>query len=173
MAILAKVLKNTELDAVLKIKSDKDGGSITITKEMLCYRPADQRCVIDDKSIRFQDYVDKSSMSIVCMEWAGYTQDGSGRLYRGGKDLEHTIATFCVGDTCQGDFQGQEMTPDIEYNRENLEFEFVGEITLWIRLRKRDFKNYAGEYATYGAFEDDSKRGPVKWYEDLLNDFNK
>ncbi len=38
-------------------------------------------------------------------------------------------------------------------------------MSLWLRIRKRNFANYSAEYASYGVYEDDTKRGPKDGYD--------
>lgn len=172
MAAVIKVLKNSELEAIIKVKSDSEGGTVKLTKEMLCYRPQPFTCVIDESDMkqRFEDVGDRSEIAILAMQWSGFSQEGAGRIYRGDTlDLEHQVASFCVGDTCQYEFLGDEMVSEHEYSRDDLTFELKGEVTVWVKLRKYRFVHYSGEYATYGAFEDDSQRGPY----DRYNNSNK
>ena len=171
MAIIVKILQNGEQDACIKVKSDSAGGSATITKEMLCYRPVIHTATPStDQKDRFQDYDEKSLFSIRSMQWSGYTQENShGRIYRSDtQDLEHEIMSFCVGDTCQYEFMGQEMVADTEYDNENMTIVLEGEMTLWIKIRKTNFKNYSGEYAWYGQYEDETKLGPKDEYKEQL-----
>lgn len=170
MTVLIKVLQNTEQDACIKIKSDSSGGSATLTREMLCYKPAPQTMTIDtsDASTRFQDVDDRrSGFTIRTAQWSGTVQDGSNiKIYRGDtQDLEHLIAAMCVGDTCQYEFMGQEMCCENEYDRMDMTFVVNGEIVMWLKIRKSQFKSYAGEYASYGAYEDDTKLGPNDRYQ--------
>lgn len=169
MAIIVKILQNSEQDACVKVKSDSAGGTISLTKDDLCYRadPNDYSGkIVKDERRRFQNFSDKSLITIRSMQWSGYTQEDShGRIYRGDTlDLEHEVMSFCVGDTCQYEFMGQEMVADGEYGNENLTIELKGEMTVWIKLRKTNFANYSGEYAWYGQYEDDSKFGPKDEY---------
>ena len=76
--------------------------------------------------------------------------------------------SFCVGDTCQYEFMGQEMVADTEYDNENMTVVLEGEMTLWIKIRKTNFKNYSGEYAWYGQYEDETKLGPKDEYKEQL-----
>ena len=165
MAVIVKLLRNTELTTTIKIKSDAQGGQVDVTKELLCFKPEKGSCK-SDESQRFQEVTDKSEFNILSMQWAGHNQEGSGRLYRGGTDLEHEIMSFCVGDTCQLDLEGQENAPDIEYNTEDMTFQLTGELTIYLRIRKHFFKNYSGEHASYGAFEDESVPGPAESHKD-------
>lgn len=171
MAILVKILQNSEQNACIKIKSDSSGGSVTITKDMLCYRPKMYTCTPStDAKDRFQDYDEKTEFTIRVMQWSGYTQENSrGRIYRTAtQDLEHQITCFCVGDTCQYEFMGQEMAPECEYSNEDMTVILEGEMTVWIKLRKTGFIHYSGEYADYGQYEDESKLGPKDEYMDQL-----
>lgn len=171
MAIIVKILQNSEQDACVKVKADSSGGTAKITKEMLCYRPKLHSCTPSTDSVdRFQDFDEKSIMTIRTMQWSGYTQEGgSGRIYRGDTlDLEHQIMSFCVGDTCQYEFLGQEMVADREYDLDDFTVELAGEMTLWIKLRKQNFKNYSGETAYYGVYEDDTRLGPKEQYQQQL-----
>lgn len=173
MAIIVKILQNTEQDACVKVKADSSGGTATITREMLCYHPKLHSCTPSTEPVdRFQDYdPEKSILTIRTMQWSGYSQDnGQGRLYRGNTlDLEHTIASFCVGDTCQYEFLGQEMVAEREYDNEDITVELSGEITMWIKLRKINFSNYSGEDAYYGVYEDNTRLGPKQSYQDQLD----
>lgn len=164
MATIVKILKNTELDAAIKVKSDSSGGEAIITKEMLCYKPDDESCA-PGVGYKFQDITDRSYMLVTDMHWSGFNQDGHGRMFRGGDDLEHQIMAFCVGDTCQLDMQGQDAVPECEYRKEDIKFVLEGEMSLWLRIRKRNFANYSAEYASYGVYEDDTKRGPKDGYD--------
>lgn len=171
MAIIVKILQNSEQDACIKVKSDASGGTFTLTKEMLCYRPKIHTCAIStDQQDRFQNFNEKSVFTLRTMQWSGYTQEGGhGRIYRSAtQDLEHEIASFCVGDTCQYEFMGQEMVADGEYDNEDMTFVLEGEITMWIKLRKTNFINYSGEYADYGVYEDETKLGPKDSYSEQL-----
>ena len=173
MAIIVKILQNSEQDACIKVKSDSAGGTITIPKEDFCYRinPNDHSGnLVKDPKYRFQDSNEKSLVTIRSMQWSGYTQENShGRIYRGTTlDLEHEIMSFCVGDTCQYEFMGQEMVADSEYGTDDLTVELQGEMTLWIKLRKTNFVNYSGEYAWYGQYEDETKLGPKDEYAEQL-----
>jgi len=163
MAAIIKILQNSEQDATIKVKTDSSGGSATITKEMLCYRPKPHSCEPStDAKDRFQDFNERSCFSIRAAQWGSRSQDGTGGvIYRSDThDLEHEITAFCAGDTCQYDFLGQDLPADCEYDNEDMTVEIEGELTMYLRLRKTGFINYAGEYATYGAFEDDTKLGP-------------
>lgn len=162
MAVIVKLLRNTELTATLKIKSDAQGGQVTVTRDMLCYKPEPVTCkIVNDEKYRFQKVKENSDFNIINMQWAGYSQEGSGRIYRGGTVLDNEILSFCVGDTCQLDLEGQENAPDIEYNTEDMTFAIKGELTIYMRVRKHHYLNYSGEHASYGAFEDESVPGPA------------
>lgn len=168
--IIVKLLQNTEQDTCIKIKTDTAGGQITITKEMLCYRPKLHSCTPStDEKDRFQDYTDQSTFHIRNMQWSGYAQGVGGRVYRGSTlDLEHMIMSFCVGDTCQYEMMGQELAPEREYDQDDLTFDIGGEMTIWLKLRKSGFKNYGDETAYYGAYEDNTRLGPKEQYEQQL-----
>lgn len=162
MAAIVKVLRNTELDASIKIKTDGDATAV-ITKEMLCFKPDPITCKIDEtnESSRFQQLKPTSGLNILKMQWSGKSQEGHAVIYRGPThDLEHQIMSVCVGDTCQFDLEGQDHTPDVEYYQDDIEFEITGSVTFYIRLRKVDYNHFAGEYGDYGAYEDDNVLGP-------------
>lgn len=162
MAALIKVLKNTELDVSIKVKTDGDATAV-ITREMLCFKPDPITATInqDDRSTQFQRLKENSGLYILKVQWSGISQDGHAVLYRGAThDLEHQIMNVCVGDTCQFDLEGQDHTPDTEYYQDDIELDITGPCTFYIRLRKVNYKHFSGEYADYGAFEDDSIEGP-------------
>lgn len=163
MSVISKLMRNVQLQAHIKIKSDEQGGSVTITKQQLTYKPG-KNCQFDSKQFKFQDVTDKSEIDILDMQWSGWTGT-NGTITRGGQDLQHTIAYFTVGDTTQLQLEGQTNICDHEYNRQDITFNLTGPMTIWIRLRKRNFKSYSGQYASYGAFEDDSRRGPYQKYQ--------
>lgn len=151
MTVIVKVLRNTKDSAFVKIKSDVNGGTAQITKEMLCYLPQTESFVIDmsDQKTRFGDYNDNSSIYIRGAQWSGFSQEGAGaRIYRGlTLDLEHLVISCCVGDTCQCEFYGQEMPADWEYKHEDITVECHGEMVIWLNLRKSNFSHYWTEYS--------------------------
>lgn len=166
MAIIAKLMHNVQLQAHIKIKSDQSGGTVTITKQQLTRKPG-KNCQFDPAGFKFQDVTQKCEIDIINMQWSGWTGT-NGTLTRGGDDLQHTVAYFTVGDTDQLQLQGQIMSSDREYSKQDISFTTTGPMTIWLRVRKRGFNSYSGQYASYGGFEDDSRRGPYQKYEKSL-----
>lgn len=160
MAIIKKLLMCTPREAMIKIKSDKGGGTIEVALDELCYRPTKNACDFNkEEKNKFCDFVEGvSTVNPTCMIWAGHTQDGHGRIYRGSKDLEHEFTSFCVGDTCQLDMQGDDTTADNEYGTEKFIFELESEVTLWLRVHKLNYRNY-NEIASFGVYDDTEKLG--------------
>ena len=160
-----KIIKNTEQEVCIKIvagESVDEVNEVTLDFESLCFKPDQETLAISTEgSDRFQE-IDPNfpvTVSMICAQWSGQNGNCYCNMYRGVKDFEHKTAVFCVGDTCQLEFDGQEYPSDVEYSTLPLIFEIHGAMTLWVKMRKHGFRNFAGEYATYGAYEDDTKRG--------------
>ena len=171
MASKVLLLKNTELEACLKIVASNAVGTterVTITYEDLCFKPTANTLKLNNDQInRFQQIGDRiiPSVTIVHGQWSGLNGSCNCRIYRGEEKFDNLIATICVGDTTQLEFDSQAYCADGELKYEDkLIFVIDGEMTLWFKLRKHGFESFAGEYASYGAFEDDSKRGPKDGY---------
>lgn len=167
------LLKNTELEACIKIVTDGDA-EVVISASELCYKPLPNTFEFSDKpEDQFQQIGAKTpKIQLIHGQWSGVNGNSNFRLYRGVTDQDMSLATHvltgCVGDTTQLEFDGQAYCADCELiENPYLIFKITGEMTLWFKLRKRDFESFAGEYATYGAFEDDSKRGPYERYENI------
>lgn len=159
-----KITKNVELESVLKIVTDERGGKdITVQLDDLCFKP-DLRTYTPSKDSkdRFQQLPEKykATCSILACQWSGKGGESFCRIYRGSKDLEHLVATICVGDTCGLDFEGQTLPSDGEYGDLPLIFDITGEMSIWIRVRKLGFNSFSAENARWGAFEDDNVEGP-------------
>lgn len=177
MGYKIRLLKNTELEACIKIVTDNPVGkkeTIELDKTFLCYKPTAKTFELNkDPANQFQQIGAKvPSLQIIHGQWSGLNGDCNCRIYRCSDDqeeltLDNMIMTVCVGDTTQLEFDGQSYCADCELLENKLIFEVDGEMTLWFKLRKRDFESFAGEYATYGAFEDDKRRGPYEQYENL------
>lgn len=173
MAIKKVLLKNTELEACLKIVAKNAVGTteeIEITPQELCFKPtADSYAFSSAAENQFQQVGTNitPSIKIIHGQWSGLNGNCNCRIYRGSKDFDHLIMTICVGDTTQLEFDSQSYCAEYEWPHETLIFEIDGEMTLWFKLRKHGFESFAGEYASYGAFEDDNRRGPYERYETL------
>lgn len=186
MAIKVRCYKNTEQEVHLKIVADDNekDSVITIPLSSFCYKP-DSNCVLkgvegdtttngstwsgdevkDQFEVAENDDHKKWEVSLLDMSWSGVQNESYvGRLYRGedGKepDFDHEIMVFCNGDTCQLELDGLSFSSDREFINNNITFKIHGSMTIWSRWRKRNYKHFAGEYASYGAYEDDDKRGP-------------
>ena len=178
MAQKVVLLKNTELEACLKIVTDNAVGDkvqVVVKLEDLCYKPtADTKSINNDPENQFQQ-IGKMvpSIKMVHGQWSGLNGNCNCRIYRRNDeseklDINTLIATVCVGDTTQLEFDSQAYCADGELStKQQLVFEIDGEMTLWFKFRKHGFESFAGEYASYGAFEDDKKRGPVESYKTL------
>lgn len=158
MAMIKKLLMCTPREAVIKIKSDEGGGSVEVDLSELCYRPEQITCNFNtEEANKIDEYEDGvSQATITCMIWAGHSQDGHGKIYRGEKDLEHQFTSYCVGDTCQLDMQGDEICADIEYCNKKLIFEHEGAVVVWLRLHKQNYKQILN-IPQFGVYDDPKK----------------
>ena len=167
------LLKNTELEACIKIVTDGNA-VVTISASDLCYKPLPNTFEFNkEQENQFQQIGTKTpKIQLIHGQWSGLNGSCNFKLYRGTSESDKSLATQvitgCVGDTTQLEFDSQAYCADCELiENPYLIFDITGEMTIWFKLRKRDFESFAGEYATYGAFEDDGKRGPYEHYETL------
>ena len=176
MAAKKVLLKNTELEACIKIVTDGKSTEpeiVTFQMHEFCFKPSSNTFKFTvDTANQFQQVGTKNpKLQLIHGQWSGINGDSHFRLYRGAsttdRSIDALVMTGCVGDTTQLEFDSQAYCADGELIENPLIFEITGEMTLWFKLRKRDFESFAGEYATYGAFEDDSKRGPYERYENI------
>lgn len=164
-----KFIKNTEQELCIKIVAGEAEGEVnkvTLDFEQMCFKPDPETLGIsDDESRRFQLIGENIPVTstLITAQWSGMNSGCYCNVYRGTEDFEHKFAVFCVGDTCQLDFDGQEFPADGEYSHLPYIFEIHGPMCIWLKLNKHGFRNFAGEYARYGAFEDDTKRGPKEY----------
>ena len=177
MAHKVVLLKNTELEACLKIVTDNAVGTtekVSVDLNDFCFKPIEETCGINQETAnQFQQIGTKikPSVKLVHGQWSGLNGSCNCRIYRADKDddelsIENLVATVCVGDTTQLEFDSQAYCADGELlHKQKLVFVVDGEMTLWFKFRKHGFESFAGEYATYGAFEDDKRRGPYERYE--------
>lgn len=150
-----KLLQNNENEAHIKIKNESGSGTITLELSDLVYKPVTDDFSFEiDRDQQFQDVTDHVNVSIRAAQWSGTSQDGNCVIKRGGK----FVMGFCVGDTCQYEFMGQDMVADQEYADKDIEFDLHGNITIWIKLRKHGYINHV-ETGTYGVYDDETKVG--------------
>lgn len=152
-----KLLQNNENEAHIKIKNESGDDTTTLKLSKLVYKPKtdDFSFDIDDRpQSKFQDVTDHVNVSIRAAQWSGTSQDGNCVIKRGGK----FVMGFCVGDTCQYEFMGQDMVADQEHANEDITFELHGNITIWMKLRKHGYINHV-ETGTYGVYDNETKVG--------------
>ena len=140
---MAKIIffKNSEQDVHMKVISEGGGGSIDLT--------------FDELASDIQEVTPNAKVTIRNVQWSG-EPDGILRIKRAGERI------MSLTSNPQGlmQFDGQQFCAESHNSKDGFTFEFEGSpMEAWIWLKKSDFKNKAGEYATYGAYEDDNRVG--------------
>jgi hypothetical protein len=141
MAVVKTVLKNTEQEAVVKVAGTAAAATITLTTDILAASQA-----LDGET---------QTVNIVGLVWTGAI-DGIIQITRNSV----VIATLQANAAGALEFSGQAMIPETISNTQNIVVTISGaQAECWLRLRKVSGYKSKVEYATYGAYDDETRVG--------------
>lgn len=141
MAVVKTVLKSTEQEAVVKVAGTAAAATITLATDILAASQA-----LDGET---------QTVNIVGLVWTGAT-DGIIQITRNSV----VIATLQANAAGALDFSGQAMIPETISNTHNIVVTISGaQAECWVRLRKVSGYKSKVEYATYGAYDDETRVG--------------
>lgn len=138
----------TDQLAFAKILSD-GSGTAKLTLPELAYKPGAEK--------PFQVPFEKKPFMVTIkgVEWSGEA-GGITRIKRGGERI------MTLESSPQGllQFDGQQFCAESCNAADDFEFEFGGApMEVWLTLRKENYRSIGGEYAEYGAYEDEDRLG--------------
>ncbi len=137
-----QLLRNVDCEANIKVFSD-DASNVSITMDDLCHEYQE---IPKDKSNLY--------VTIRSVQWTGAI-DTTIKVYRG----ETRIMTLQAAPCGTLAFDGQQFVSESTEKEKDFRFEFNGEGEVWLTLRKHGYIPKSAEYATYGAYEDETRVG--------------
>ena len=147
---MSKIILMNVTDQLAFVKVISDGsGSETLEISKLAYKPKTEK--------PFQVPYEKKPFAVTIkgVEWSGET-GGLMRIKRGGERI------MTLESSPQGllQFDGQQFCAESQNMTDDFEFEFGGApMEAWLTLRKMNYRSIGGEYAEYGAYEDEDRLG--------------
>lgn len=131
------LIKNTQQEAVVKVTAT---GTIDLQTTILGAFE-----VLDG---------DTQTVNIISVSWA-IADSASAVIARNSVD----VITLTTGaDNLE--FDGQTMAPETTGNTSDIVVTIAGSAQVWLKLRKAGgYKSKAGEYASYGSYEDETRVG--------------
>lgn len=137
-----QLLRNVDCEAHIKVVSD-DASVVSVTIDDLCHEYQ------ETPKDRTNLYV-----TIRSVQWTG-ASDTTIKVYRG----ETRVMTLQAAPCGTLIFDGQQFVSESTEKEKDFRFEFSGEGEVWMTLRKHGFIPKSAEYATYGAYEDETRVG--------------
>ncbi len=142
MAVTKTVLKNTHQESVIKVAGTDGSATVDLSVDLLMAAQA-----LDGST---------QTVNIVGVMWSGAT-GGQISITRNGVVVKTMITD--AGD--YHDYSGQDMCPETTENASDIVVAISGaQAECWLKLRKAGgYKSKSGEYAQYGAYEDETRVG--------------
>lgn len=141
MAVVKTILKNTEQDAVVKVAGTAAAATITLATDLLSTRQE-----LDGAT---------QTVTIAGLQWSGDT-NGIIQITRNSVVIA-TLQTTAAGAL---EMNGQMMIPDSVEATSDIVVTISGaQSECWIRLKKVSGYKPKVEYASYGAYDDESRVG--------------
>jgi hypothetical protein len=141
MAVVKTVLKNVNQEAVIKVAGTAAAATIDLSTDLVASTQA-----LDGET---------QTVNIVGLVWTGAT-NGIIEITRNSV----VIATLQANAAGALDFAGQQMIPETISNTSDIVVTISGaQAECWIRVKKVGGYKTKVEYATYGAYEDESRVG--------------
>jgi hypothetical protein len=141
MPVVKTVLKNVNQEAVVKVAGTDAAATIDLSTDLLASTQA-----LDGET---------QTVNIVGLVWTGAT-NGIITLTRNSV----VVATLQANAAGSLDFGGQQMIPETINNTSDVVVTISGaQAECWVRLRKVSGYATKVEYATYGAYDDESRVG--------------
>lgn len=142
MAVTKTVLKNTQQESIVKVAGTDGSATVDLSVDLLM---AAQE--LDGST---------QTVNIVGVMWSGAT-GGQIQITRNSTVVKTMVAES--GD--YHDYSGQDMCPETTENTSDVVVTISGaQAECWLKLRKvAGFKSKSGEYAQYGAYEDEARVG--------------
>ena len=141
MAVAKTILKNTEQDAVVKVAGTAAAATITLATDLLSTRQE-----LDGAT---------QTVTIAGLQWSGDT-NGIIQITRNSVVIA-TLQTTAAGAL---EMNGQMMIPDSVEATSDIVVTISGaQSECWIRLKKVSGYKPKVEYASYGAYDDESRVG--------------
>jgi hypothetical protein len=141
MPVVKTVLKNVNQEAVVKVAGTDAAATIDLSTDLVASTQA-----LDGET---------QTVNIVGLVWTGAT-NGIITLTRNSV----VVATLQANAAGSLDFGGQQMIPETINNTSDVVVTISGaQAECWVRLRKVSGYATKVEYATYGAYDDESRVG--------------
>jgi hypothetical protein len=141
MPVVKTVLKNVNQEAVVKVAGTAAAATIDLSTDLVASTQA-----LDGET---------QTVNIVGLVWTGAT-DGIITITRNNV----VIATLQANAAGALEFGGQQMIPETINNTSDVVVTISGaQAECWVRLRKVSGYATKVEYATYGAYDDESRVG--------------
>lgn len=141
MAVVKTILKNVNQEAVVKVAGTAAAATIDLSTDLLASTQA-----LDG---------DTQTVSIVGLVWTG-AADGIITITRNSV----VVTTLQANAAGSLEFGGQQMIPENINNTSDIVVTISGaQAECWVRLRKVSGYSTKVEYATYGAYDDETRVG--------------